>query len=79
MQGITVTHLGFVIDSIAIEVRLPPNKAQRTRDAVEYLIAAKSTITRRLNEILSFLSHYSQVVPLDRSFLRSLFSLHHVI
>jgi hypothetical protein len=79
MQGTTVTHLGFVIDSMAMEVRLPPNKAQRARDAVEHLIAAKSTTTGRLDEILGFLSHCSQVVPLGRPFLRSLFSLHRVV
>ena len=76
MQGTTVIHLGFIIDSMAMEVRLPPNKAKRARHAVNLLLTAESLTFKQIDEILGFLSHCCQAIPLGRPFLRSMFSLH---
>ena len=73
--GTEVTHLGFEFDSNKMEVRLPPNKLRRAQAEVENLLARKSISQAKLEEILGFLSHCCQVVPLGRPFLRQLFSL----
>ena len=74
-QGCVVSHLGFEFDSINMEVRLPPNKKLRALRAVQHLVQAPSVSISALEEVLGFLSHCCQVVPLSRSFLRRLFSL----
>ena len=73
--GTIVTHLGFEFDSARMEVQLPPNKLKRAQQAVDFLLAHKSVSQSSLEEILGFLSHCCQVVPLGRPFLRQLFSL----
>ena len=73
--GTEVTHLGFEFDSNKMEVRLPPNKLCRAQAEVATLLARKSISQAKLEEILGFLSHCCQVVPLGRPFLRQLFSL----
>ena len=55
--GTVVTHLGFKFDSMAIEVRLPPNKLSRARSEVATLLTRKSVSQAKLEEILGFLSH----------------------
>jgi hypothetical protein len=74
-DGPVVTHLGFEFDSMNMEVRLPPNKKTRARRAVEHLMNASSVSFAALEEVLGFLSHYCQVVPLGRPFLRQIFML----
>jgi hypothetical protein len=73
--GPVVTHLGFEFDSMNMEVRLPRNKHLRALRAVEHLISTPSVSFAALEEVLGFLSHCCQVVPLGRPFLRQLFSL----
>jgi hypothetical protein len=74
-NGCVVTHLGFEFDSINMEVRLPVNKKLRAFRAVLHLSNASSVSLASLEEVLGFLSHCCQVVPLGRPFLRRLFSL----
>jgi hypothetical protein len=74
-SGCIVSHLGFIIDSIKMEVRLSPNKLRRAQASVETLLQRKSVTQSSLEEILGFLSHCCQVIPLGRPFLRQLFSL----
>ena len=74
-SGTKVMHLGFELDSIKMEVCLPPNKLRRAKSEVETLLSCKSITQSKLEEILNFLSHCCQVVPLGRPFLRQLFSL----
>src|SRR5579859_1938078 len=74
-DGTVVTHLGFEFDSMNMEVRLPPNKKLRALRAVQQLMTAKSVSFSALEEVLGFLSHCCQVVPLGRPFLRRLFAL----
>ena len=73
--GTVVTHLGFEFDSQKMEVRLPPNKLLRAKFEVATLLTRKSISQAKLEEVLGFLSHCCQVVPLGRPFLRQLFSL----
>jgi len=73
--GCIVIHLGFEFDSINMEVRLPINKKLRALRAVEYIANASSISLASLEEVLGFLSHCCQVIPLGRLFLRRLFSL----
>ena len=74
-NGCVVTHLGFEFDSLNMEVRLPLNKKLRALAAVQHLVTARSVSVASLEEVLDFLSHCCQVVPLGRPFLRRLFSL----
>ncbi len=74
-NGTVVTHLGFEFDSMNMEVRLPSNKKLRALRAVQHLMNASSVSFAALEEVLGFLSHCCQVVPLGRPFLRRLFSL----
>ena len=79
MNGTTVIHLGFEIDSLRMEVRLPRNKHSRALHTVTDLLKAKSITYSMLDEALGFLSHCCQVVPLGRPFLRNIFSaLRHI-
>ena len=73
--GMTVTHLGFELDSENMEVRLPLNKKLRALHAIQALTTSSSVSLRELDETLGFLSHCCQVVPLGRPFLRRLFTL----
>ena len=63
-DGTLVTYLGFEFDSMNMEVRLPPNKKLHALCAVQHLMTAKSVSFSALEEVLSFLSHCCQVVPL---------------
>ena len=76
-NGTVVTHLGFEFDSVNMEVRLPPNKKLRALRAVQHLMLANSVSFSALEEVLGFLSHCCQVVPLGRPFLRRLFIFVH--
>ena len=75
-QRTTVIHLGFEIDSLAMEVRLSKNKLTRALNAITTLTAAKSVTHAQVDELLGFLSHCCQVMPIGRAFLRISFSLH---
>ena len=77
MNGQVVTHLGFELDSNAMEVRLPQNKRLRALKAVNDLQKAHTVTHVSLEETLGFLSHCCTVVPLGRPFLRELYSLLH--
>jgi hypothetical protein len=70
-----VIHLGFEFDSVKMQVSLPLYKKQCALAAVESLLSASTISIMALESTLGFLSHCCQVVPLDRPFLRQLFSL----
>ena len=57
-EGTTVTHLGFVIDSDAMEVRLSQNKHDRALNAIMTLTSNKSVTFKQIDELLGFLSHF---------------------
>ena len=67
-SGHVVTHLGFEFDSINMEVRLLVNKNLRALHAVQHIANASSVSLASLEEVLGFLSHCCQVVPLGHPF-----------
>ena len=69
-----VVHLGLEFDSEMMQVRLPSNKKQRALDAIMDLFLSSTVTLSMLEATLGFLSHYCQVIPLGRPFLRNLFS-----
>ena len=69
-----VVHLGFEFDPKMMQVCLPPNKKQRALDAIMNLLLSSTITLSMLDTIFGFLSHCCKVVPLERSFLRNLFS-----
>jgi hypothetical protein len=74
-MGTRVTHLGLTIDTAIMEASLPSNKRNRAMKLVQ-LTLGKSWVSRRhLDELLGFLSHCCQVVPIGRPFLRQVFNL----
>src|SRR5213078_3456709 len=77
-EGTVVMHLGFEIDSNAMEVRLSQNKRDRAIKAINTLTLKNSVTFGQVDELLGFLSHCCQVIPLGRPFLRTAFSLHRV-
>ena len=72
-------HLDFEIDSEAMEVRLSQNKRNRAIKAITILTHKSSITFKQADELLDFLSHCCQIIPLDRPFLRTSFSLHRAI
>src|SRR5947207_11027518 len=73
-NGCVVVYLGFEFDSEMMQVRLSLNKKQRALDGITNLLLSSIVTLSMLERTLDFLSHYYQVVSLDRSFLRNLFS-----
>jgi hypothetical protein len=64
-EGMIVMHLGFEIDSETMEVRFSQNKYDRMITAIITLMHRSSIIFKQADELLDFLSHYCQVIPLD--------------
>ena len=63
-----VTHLGFEFNLMSMEVHLPPNKKLCALRAVHYLLTTHSVTFAALEEVLGFLSHCCQVIPLGRPY-----------
>ena len=78
-EGTTVMHLGFEIDSEAMEVRLSQNKRDRAIKVITTLTHKSSITFKQADELLGFLSHCCQVIPLGRPFLCTSFSLHRTV
>jgi hypothetical protein len=74
-SGCIVSHLGFQFDSVKMQVTLPANKKERAFRAVHSLLSKPSTTHKFLEEVLGFLSHCCQVVPLGRPFLCNISTL----
>ena len=71
-----VAQKSLILASNSIQwVRLPHNKKLRALRAVHHLLTAHSVTYAALEEVLGFLSHCCQVIPLGRPFLRGLFAL----
>jgi hypothetical protein len=73
LNGSVVIHLSFEFESNLMQVRLPPNKEQRSLDSVLNLTSSTVTLST-LESTVGLLSHCCQVVPLGRPFLRNTFS-----
>src|SRR5947207_3339042 len=79
MKGYIITHLSFEFDFMRMKIHLPSNKKLHALTAIQVLLETKTMMTVTFDEILSFLSHCSQVISLNRSFLHNLFLLLHRI
>ena len=67
-----MTFLGFEIDTVKREIRLPVEKIQQCRDEIDHLLARKKTQLRNLQSVIGLLNFASQVILPGRAFLRRL-------
>jgi Reverse transcriptase (RNA-dependent DNA polymerase) len=74
-MGTRVTHLGLTIDTAAMEASLPLNKRNRAITLVQDSLQRPWLSRGRLDELLGFLGHCCQVMPIGRPFLRHIFNL----
>lgn len=72
-----VTFLGILLDTVAGQLRLPPDKLRRLQDMIALWARKKSCIHRDLERFLGYLCHAATVVRPGRTFLRELFRLLH--
>ena len=71
----TLSFLGIELDSVAMEIRLPPEKLTRLREEIATWRARKKCKKRELFSLIGLLSHACKVVRSGRSFLRRLIDL----
>ena len=72
-------HLNFEIDFEAMKIQLSKNKHDRAIKAIIILMHKNSITYKQIDELLDFLSYCYQIISLDRSFLRTSFSLHRIV
>lgn len=70
-----IPFLGIELDSVALEVRLPLDKLQRLKEALQMWRRRKVCRKRDLLSLIGLLSHACKVVRAGRSFLRRLIDL----
>lgn len=70
-----VVFLGILIDTIAFELRLPPEKLERLRALIESWYGKKACTRKELESFLGHLSHAASIIRPGRTFLRQLFDL----
>ena len=71
----SVTFLGILIDTNAVQLRLPTDKIRRLRNLINTWQGKRSCTRKELESMLGYLSHAASVVRPGRIFLRQLFSL----
>ena len=71
----TLSFLGIELDSVAMEIRLPPEKLTRLREEIATWRDRKKCKKRELLSLIGLLSHACKVVRSGRSFLRRLIDL----
>jgi Reverse transcriptase (RNA-dependent DNA polymerase) len=69
-----VNHLEFEVDTVTMTVTLSENKRNRAIKLLYTVIAQKTISANMLKNLLGFLNHCSEVVPVGRPFLRHLFN-----
>ena len=72
-----VIFLGILIDTKALELRLPAEKIERLQTLLQGWCLRKSSTRKELESLLGHLPHAATVVRPGRTFLRQLFSLLH--
>ena len=70
-----LTVLGVEIDSVAMELRLPPEKSARLASLLEVWHGKKTGTRRELESLVGTLQHASKVVRPGRIFLRRIYDL----
>jgi len=73
-MGTRVNHLGFEVDTVTMTATLSENKRNRAIKLLYTVIARKTISANTLENLLGFLNHCSEVVPVGRPFLRHLFN-----
>ena len=68
-------YLGILLDSAALEARLPPDKLQDIHDAIRSWSSRTSCSKRDLLSLIGTLSFAAKVVPAGRTFLRRMIDL----
>ena len=68
-----LTFLGFELDSIRSEIRLPGQKLTEIRSEVHWWLDRKSYTKRELESLVGRLSHTSQVLKPGKTFMQHLF------
>ena len=71
----TLVFLGILIDTHALELRLPIEKLTRLQELIQSWSGRRSCTRRELESLLGSLSHAATVITQGRTFLRQLFSL----
>ena len=67
--------LGFIIDTMSMEIRLPEEKLQHLKSLLQTWVAKKSCTKRELLSLIGNLQHASAVVKPGRVFLRRMIDL----
>lgn len=70
------TFLGIVIDTVALELRLPEGKLEKTLNMLKKVNGCKSVSKKNLEKLTGLLGHCSTVVRGGRTFCRRLYNLH---
>ncbi len=70
-----LTFLGFMIDSVGMEIRLPQDKLKETEHLVTEWLGYKSALRSDLESLVGKLAHAARVVPPGKTFLRRMFGL----
>ena len=70
-----ITFLGIELDSVAMEIRLPPEKLDRLRGELTTWRKWKAGKKRELLSLIGQLSHTCKAIRTGRSFLRGLIDL----
>lgn len=73
-EGTQAEFLGIQFDSEKMEVRLPPDKLQRARQAVRAVLNRKSIPHSELESMVGLLAFSAKVVVPGRAFLRRLYT-----
>ena len=73
--SLVLEFLGILLDTTAMEARLPEDKLLRLRSLVHEWIGKKSCTKRELLSLIGLLQHASKVVVPGRTFLRRLIDL----
>jgi len=75
LEGPTVclTFLGFELDSVAMEVRLPPDKLAEVQSLMQKWSHKDSCLKRELESLVGKLAHACKVVKPGKTFLRNFY------
>ena len=71
----SLEFLGFLVDSIAMEIRLPEAKLHQLKHILQSWVSRKSCSKRELLSLIGSLQHASAVVKPGRGFLRRMIDL----
>ena len=82
----SLTYLGFLFDTVKMELQLPPSKLEKVRSALSLWSNRKRGPKRELLSLVGLLQHACQAIPHGRPFLRwlidraySVKELHHFV